>query len=355
MTDIFDITELTPTGGTMRTWNSNWQNGTNRTFYSTSASQSTDPEVCFRGNQGTYVISGNSSLSGDPTNSVGTMCMYGNNLGSGSWAPRFYVRSSGGVANNTSGYDPSLNLTPWNSCEVTVYTLYTRDDCWQSYSGMTIGWGCNHIPDHTPTSPYGDYSSRTLYGQVQMKSGACYTKKECYFPDTVAEASSVARFPFGGSCPLNQWIGFKYIFREYSNVLKCNLQMYMDLTDGLNGGTWNRIMNFTDIMGWSSQLTDDVPQDSMVPDTVTGLPVPGSFWTGAPLCAQYLGKTPIGTSAYSPVQDNFCVFIRNDYTSANVYGSQFYKWFSIREVDPLFEIPLPSKQRNVNNLIDIFV
>lgn len=346
-TDIFGVKYLFPTKLGGRVWNSNWHNGNTRTFFSTSDSQSTDPEVCFRGNTGTYTISGNSYLSGDPTYSIGTMCMYG-------IAPRVYVRSSNGIANNTSGYDPSLNLTPWNSCEVTVYTLYTTYAPFQSYSGCTVGWGCNHIPDHTPTSIYGDYSSRTLYGQLQCASGACYTKKECYFPDTVSEVSSVSRFPFGGSSPLNQWIGLKYIFREYSNVLKTNLQIYMDLTNGVNGGSWYKILNFTDVMGWSSNLTEDIPQDSMVNDLVTNLPIPGSFWTGAPLCAQYLGKTAIGTSAYTPARDNFSVFIRNDYTNP-VYGAQFHKWFSIREVDELYELPLPTRQKNANNLIDIFI
>lgn len=193
-----------------------------------------------------------------------------------------------------------------------------------------------------------------MYGQIQCASGACYMKKECYFPETVSEASSVARFPFSGASPLNQWIGFKYIFREYSNVLKTNLQIYMDLTNGLNGGTWNKINDFTDVMGWSAAQTTDIPQDSMEPDLITHTSIPGSFWTGAPLCAQYLGKTPIGTSAYSPAQSNYSVFIRNDYTTP-VYGAQYYKWFSIREVNELYELPPPTKQSNVNNLIDIFI
>jgi len=363
--DIFGVSKLLPTGGTNRTWNSNWHNGSPRTFYSTSASQSTDPEVCFRGNTGTYVISGSAkNMSLDPTGEA-TYCQYG-------IAPRIYVRSSNGIANNTSGYDPSLNLTPWNSCEVTLYTLYTRNDCWQSYSGATVGWGCNHIPD-SATDPnslgqpnpnnYGDYSSRTMYGQIQCSSGLCYCKKECYFPDTVSEVSSVgshpfsvnASYPWQTASPLNTWIGFKYIFQEYSNTLKTRLRVYMDLTNGVNGGDWsNKILDFTDTMGWSSQLTSDIPQPSIVGDLITKNPIPGSFWTGAPLCHQFLGKSAVGTSAYTPVQTNFCVFIRNDYTLP-VYGAQFFKWFSIREVDTLTENPPPTIQRNINNLIDRFI
>ena len=45
MTDIFGITTLQPTKTDGRTYISNWHNGETRTFYSTSASQETDPEV----------------------------------------------------------------------------------------------------------------------------------------------------------------------------------------------------------------------------------------------------------------------------------------------------------------------
>lgn len=542
MTDVFGVSYLQPTKTDGRTYVSNWHNGDTRTFYSTSASQETDPEVCFRGNTGTYVIGGTTPLAGDPTSSVGTMCMYGK-------APRIYIRSTDGIANNTSGYGESLDLTPWNSCEATLYTLFTRLDCFQSYSGATIGWGTNHIPDQATGSAFGDYSSRTLYGQLQAGSGACYMKKELFFPSTLSEVSSVERFPFSGPCPLNQWIGLKYIFREYSNVLKMNLQIYMDLTNGLNGGTWNKILDFTDYLGWSSsfspitwyselalrtsadyssyshstdatlsdasnsggyllvdsdgyskwliddpqlngmlnvkyvpvesppsdiiilygfentgdnenkmyiyidtsnrvclrvydnvgvQIIDevlysasfvvgsyyiiefnysstsqylyinqllrsqtsydisarsgscdylftqslgaqykigrlalnnnikhtddsyaskddvyDVPQQSMELDKVTGQPIPGGFWHGAPMVAQYLGKPAIGTSAYSPVQTNTGIFIRNDYTNPEVYGAQYFKWFSVREVNELLELPLLRKQANVNHFIDI--
>jgi hypothetical protein len=540
--DIFGISYLEPTKTNGRTYVNNWYNGETRTFYSISASQETDPEVCFRGNAGTYVIGGSSPLSGDPTSSIGTMCMYGK-------APRVYIRSSDGIANNTSGYSEDLNLTPWDSCEVTLYSLYTRNDCFQSYSGMTVGWGTNHIPDHAPNSRFGDYSSRTLYGQLQCVSGACYMKKELFFPSTLSEVSSVEKFPFSGPCPLNQWIGLKFLIREYSNVLKMNLKVYMDLTNGLNGGTWNKVADFTDYQGWSSSFspiswynelatkmtvdytsyehsttpvysnasisdgyllvdsngysrwliddpqingmfnvkyapietppisniilfglendgdnenkmyvyidtsnriclkvydnsgneildeilynasfsigayytiefnytlseqylyvnqllksqtsfdltsrsgscdyvftqsfgaqykigrlalynnikhTDDsysskddvydVPQQSMESDKITGLPIMGGFWHGAPMVAQYLGKTPIGTSQYSPVRTNTGVFIRNDYTDPEIYGAQFFKWFSVREIEPLLELPSVRRQDNVNYMIDL--
>jgi len=361
MTDDFGTTYLAPTKSGGRVFNSKWHLGSPRIFYSTSLSVFDD--LCFRGNTGTYVIGAGTPMSLDSTGEA-TFCMYG-------IAPRIYSRNYlvDGVSTpcNVDGYDPSIGLIPWNSHETTFYSLLTRNDCFQSYSGFTIGSFTNHIPDSAPDpnslgipnpKKLGDYSSRTGYGQIQF-GGAAFFKKELLFPQTLAEASTIAKYPFNGPLPLNTWIGFKVICREYSNVLKNNIQIFTDMTNGLNGGDWKKQLDFTDYMGWSSQQAieagkTDVPQPSMVPDTITGLPIVGDFWTGAPLVAQYLGKPAIGSSLYSPAQDNFSIFIRNDYTNP-IYGAQFYKKFSIHEVDELYELPPPSKQRNVNNLIDIFI
>ena len=176
-----------------------------------------------------------------------------------------------------------------------------------------------------------------MYGQLQI-GGACYTKKELFFPTTISKISDINPYPFiNKSTPLNKWIGLKFIFREYDNVLKTNLQMYMDLTNCLNGGTWKKINDFTDRMGWSGTLANDIPQDSIEPDLKTNLSIDGNFWNSAPICAQYIGKPSIGISDYTPAQVNLSVFIRNDY-KLPIYGAQFFKWFSIREINELHEL-----------------
>lgn len=364
MTDIFGVKELFPTVLGGRQYFSNWHNGSPRTFHSFNpvSSQSTDPEICFYGNTGTYVISGNGYLSGDPTHSIGTLNMYG-------IAPRIYNRA---VNNNGTlesagalvGYDPAFNppLEQWGKdgrgLEITLYSLFTRKDCFQSYSGITCGAYTNHYPDNSnvnyPSGVNSDYGSRTAYGQIQAISQNVYYKRERYFPSTVSEVSSIAKTT---PVPLNSWIGVKYIMRPYTNVLKFNIQTYVDYTNGLNGGTWNRIMNFTDEYGWSAQFDPpDIPLDSMYPDVNTHQTISGSYWTGSPPVGAFMGWAPINNidGAHQPVPSNYSVFIRNDYTNP-VPDAQFYKWWSIREIAPLTEAPPPTKQKNVNNLLDIFL
>lgn len=544
--DDFGITHLFATKSSGRTFTSNWHNGINRSYSSGETHQDTDPEVCFTGNNGTYVISGDSILIGDPTSSIGTLNMYGK-------APRIYVRSTNeGIADNSSGYGREKNLRPWNSCEMTIYSLYTRNDCFQSYSGITMAWGCNHIPDKNEdlNSNYGDYSSRTMYGQLQCLTGKCYAKKENYFPSTLTEISSIERTPFNGPSPLNQWIGIKTIFREYSNANKLNVQMYMDLTNGTDGGTWTKIMNFNDVENWGNSFspiqffaelahfktadysyfasriqtdsnteitaddylqinnngyinwaitsptsagcvncyyvplesppsndiilygfkndanennkmylyidtsnniklyvnnasgsnilnttlsnesfvvgnyyvielnynasnqylyvnqllkaetthdisentggcdklisqslgstykigrmafnnaikhTDlsypskenkyDVPQQSMENDKVSGQKIHGGFWYGKPICHEFIGKSVvIGNSEYQPAQCNYSVFFRNDYTEPTITDAQFFKWFSVREIDEPYQLPVPTIETNVGNIIEV--
>lgn len=363
MTDIFGVKKLIPTAVNGRVWDSNWHVGNPRTFLSFNpvSSDSTDPEVCFYGNTGTYIISGAQTLPNEPTQSTGVLNMYG-------IAPRIYNRAiddgSGTLksAGSLLGYSPSSNLVQWGKnglgLEVTFYSLLTRKDCFQSYSGLTCGAYTNHYPDNSnqyyPVGKNSDYGSRTMYAQIQAGTQNVYCKRELFFPSTVSEVSSVARTT---DVPLNQWIGMKAVFRPYTNVLKHNLQIYVDYTNGLNGGTWTKVMDFTDVYGWSAGFSvADIPLNSMYPDTITGQYIAGSYWTGAPAVGGFIGASPINDidGAQSCVPSNYSVFIRNDYTNP-VPDAQYYKWWSIREVDALYEMPLPTKRKNVNNLIDIFI
>ena len=92
----------------------------------------------------------------------------------------------------------------------------------------------------------------------------------------------------------------KYVCRACENNTKCKLELYMDETDGLNGGTWKKITEFTDYDGWSA-------------DQVS-------------CCATHKGKVLLPPYFNS----NYTVYLRSD-----CLGKQFYKKFTIREIDPL--------------------
>jgi hypothetical protein len=58
--------------------------------------------------------------------------------------------------------------------------------------------------------------------------------------------------------PLNTWIGFKFIKQLMDAGKNVRLQLYRDLTDGLNGGTWEKIMEWKHIEGnWLSQVEEE--------------------------------------------------------------------------------------------------
>lgn len=73
----------------------------------------------------------------------------------------------------------------------------------------------------------------------------------------------------------------------------------------------------------AGQDTDDVPINTA-----------GQFWHGKIIDPDYYSRC-------------YSIFFRND----NV-KTQYYKYWSIREVDPLYEYPLPDAQRNVNNSLE---
>jgi hypothetical protein len=78
------------------------------------------------------------------------------------------------------------------------------------------------------------------------------------------------------------------------------MELFLDMTNGENGGTWTKTTEFTDYDGWSG-------------DQIS-------------CCETHRGKV------LNPphMNKNYSVYLRSD-----GLGEQFYKWFSIREIEPL--------------------
>jgi len=98
--------------------------------------------------------------------------------------------------------------------------------------------------------------------------------------------------------PRDVWIGMKFIVRNDKKNKTVKLELYRDMTDGLNGGTWEKVAKYTDKGKWSQ--------------TDSGINIKKK-------CGYSANKVLLkaGTS----------VFIRNDYVN-----DVQYKWFSIREI-----------------------
>jgi len=302
ISDTFGVTEIYPTKINGRTWVNKW--GTNFLTHSYTSGESdlNDDEVYYHGIKGSFTIFGKFDAR------AGQMEMHGK-------TPRFYIRT-----NNRHGYNANLGLKKWGSCEITIYT-YLNDYVGSSYgTGITTGCFTNHIPDHySPSNHLGDFSSQAYYGKLYGKSGACCFKKEIGFPNTVTLGKATK--PFNGDMPLHQWVGYKFVCRAYTNSIKCKLQLYMDMTNGKNGGDWILVNEIDDVPGLSSHDTQGKPTPICAPSyDWCGLNpprTPGEFWYGQPLVHQYQSA-------------NYSVLLRNDDTT-----NQYFKNFSVREVDDI--------------------
>jgi hypothetical protein len=69
-----------------------------------------------------------------------------------------------------------------------------------------------------------------------------------------------------GSLPTNQWIGVKYIVRNTNSDTGVYMALYVDKTNGLNGGDWQKLIEYTDSGGWTASPTMDCSTKNLVPD-----------------------------------------------------------------------------------------
>jgi len=272
--DKFGVAQLYQSSITKtREWYSQWDQGSQRNF-SFGPAGAFDPQLIFRG-------SGNYSIYGANSARSGQMRVSGS-------CPRIYVRASP----NESDALPST--TPvWENVEVTFYANTTNAGSSVGYAGIEAVVRTNHYPDNALCTTRG-------YGGKINFDGRAQFEKECSHGTGNKQCETTYPFPKKGKMPLNTWIGYKFVVRSCENNTKAKLELYMDLTDGVNGGTWQKLIEFVDYDGWSS----DTPA----------------------CCAHHKGKVLNCTS----FPQTYSVYLRSD-----GLGEQFYKKFSVREIDPL--------------------
>ncbi len=267
--DKWKIKEIYPTKINGREWFSVWDNGISR-----------------------KITSGNL----DPYDPTGWFRIRGD--GSGAEIPTLYIDGSGTAT--MSGYQPrmyvydSLLNQKWLNTEITVYGKRLSETGHDSAQGINIGARSNHQIQGKSNCNVDTYYSRMLY------NGVGNFAKEINWPNDVKTPSSTFRLNWStidDTMPHNVWIGHKFVIRNVDGGSHVKLEMWRDLTDGLNGGDWKLMVEYTDKGDWRA------------PETVG--------------CA---------TSDLNKIilEANPSIFIRNtDISSAE------YKYFSAREIEPL--------------------
>ncbi len=204
-TDRFGVKKLYSTAAGGKDWSAKWDNGVARTFKSGQPDPS-DPWFRAKGDA-TYSPDGKGLF-----NISGAV-------------PRMYI------------YDPALQSS-WRNVEMTVYAYRVAD------SGTP--WGGIEGVARTNHSAVG--ASETVNGCDSRGNDARFRydgrvdfEKETKHPASVT-ANSKIHWP---TLPYKTWIGYKLVVYDLPNG-NVKLESYMDLTDGLNGGTWVKVNELED-------------------------------------------------------------------------------------------------------------
>lgn len=199
--------------------------------------------------------------------------------------PRMYV------------HDPA-NVRQWGDVEVTMYVQRVSDDG-VPYAGMTAVARSNHLDTASGTRRC---DTRGIGARIRYDGHADF-EKETAFP--VNEAThNTEIWPQG--MPYRRWIGYKFlVFDKPEGV---HLQLWMDLSNGREGGRWRQVAAMVDdgrVLGSVPCAPGIDPKLALTKDPAR----PGSE-TGLP---------------------NLTVYFRSD----GVHDDGLvYKWGSIREIAP---------------------
>ena len=228
--DKFGITKLNPTIANGREWFSKWDNGIKRDVIS---GDKYDPEFRPSGTRTKMYVTGDADGSLEVR---------------GDW-PRFNV------------IDPAKSKT-WRNVEVTYYVKLISQNQGSDDKGIAA-----EVRDGD-FGPYPDgYDLGYSYNHGLRYNGRVFFQKEVADHCLYTSGIKTVR-PWdtsNGAFPTNKWLGFKYIVRNMDGGESVKMELYVDKTNGANGGTWEKLIEYTDDGGWNASPTMDCVSKNLVP------------------------------------------------------------------------------------------
>jgi len=280
-TDPFGIVLLHPTKAKGRTYfATRWSNGKARAF-----GDGVDPmDSWFDTAHGTgrYNVDGSGTLTADGD------------------VVRMYV------------HDPDRQ-TEWDeNLEITAYITRVSETQRIDYSGPQIFARTNHgtftgafaNEEATPCDDRGVGAKINLTGAWAFEKETCHGAERGY-----ATAGLTPYWPEG--FPVGAPVGVKFVLRNVLDArgqpTKVKLELYVDMTDGRNGGTWTKVTEYTDAGEWGKENT---------PCSV------GTDPATLALRSRLLLKSETG-------RPELTVYFRHE------YAVMLYRRLSVREIEPL--------------------
>lgn len=268
--DAFGVRKLFPTAPQGREWRARWD-GPERTFTDVDPH---DPWFDPDHGDGSYRVDGRGKLTATgPT-------------------VRMYV------------HDPAKRVEWSENLEITVYFTRLDETKLLSYSGLQVFARTNHgtIGDERKNL----CDDRGYAAKVTVDGRWEFEKEITHHADNGSASVATAR-PWE-ELPKNTLIGVKYILRNTERDTQVRLELYRDLTGGANGGTWEKMTEFTD-KGNNFGAGKTAPAPGVRPELplIRKLMLPDSE-----------SKKPV-----------LSVYLRHE------YGTMMYEKCSIREIEPL--------------------
>jgi hypothetical protein len=140
---------------------------------------------------------------------------------------------------------------PWQNLEITAYYQRVEDSA-TAYAGLVIGARSGPEGHSSGT----ECDAHTYYARVR-NDGAFDFEKELEHPASATQSriDPETAWPPDGEVPFDTWIGFKFVIYNLATPNTVKLEAYRDLTNGENGGTWEKVNETTDDGGWFVETT----------------------------------------------------------------------------------------------------